>query len=547
MFGLLKKKISSFIGSLTKKEEEKDEPQEEPNGQEAKDVRAEAATPVEAKKTPQAQPEATVSPSAQPALPKQPESPASYKHAPDPSVQPTPRPPTPKPAETKPVPAAPQKPVAKIEPQNPAIRIPVQPPSAPKPEPVQASQQPSLQPTPAPIPKPAPAPTQPVEKKPEPAKTEPEPQTAAPKKPGLLDTLLGRKPKAVTEKPEVPQAPTVATEFATTPKTKSDDPKPARNEIQTTKPGAQAMAAEPKKERKLEAKLGLASRVRGFFVKEVTIQENELDPMLEELNLALLESDVTLDTADYITQTLKTQLAGKKVEKARLQNEIQSAVKTVLTDLVGQTPLDVTGFVRSHEKPVKILFLGPNGAGKTTTIAKIASHLKSQGLTCVLAAGDTFRAAAIEQLAHHGEKIGVSVIRHQYGSDPSAVAFDAIAHAKARNIDCVLIDTAGRQETNVNLLKEMEKINRVVKPDLKLFIGEAVAGHSLVEQAKKFHEQLKIDGVVLTKVDCDAKGGTSFSVAHEVGVPIVFIGTGQEYGDLRAFDANWLVSSVLAE
>ncbi len=316
-------------------------------------------------------------------------------------------------------------------------------------------------------------------------------------------------------------------------KTSETTPKPATNE--------------PAKERKLEAKLGILSQIKGLITREVQIQPSELEPMLEELNMALLESDVTLDTAEHIVATIKQQLSGKKVDKNRVQAEIQAAVKTALIDVLDKPPLDLIEFIRSHDKPVKILFLGPNGAGKTTTLAKITHYFKQNDLRCVLAAADTFRAAAIEQLQHHGAALQVPVIKHQYGADPAAVAFDAIAHAKAHGADVVLIDTAGRQETNYNLLKEMEKINRVVQPDLKLFIGEAVAGHALVEQAKAFHQTMKLDGVVLTKVDCDAKGGTSFSVSHEVGVPIVLLGTGQDYGDIRTFDAAWLVSNVLAE
>ncbi|MDP2718134.1 MAG: signal recognition particle receptor subunit alpha, partial [Candidatus Micrarchaeota archaeon] len=500
MFGLLKKKISSFIGSLTKKEEEKGEPQDD--GQ-APAIPAEPAPEkqVEAERQKPGQTEQKPQPPVQP-KPPEPVSPAA------PIAQKQPETTTPKPPQTKPAPSSAQagKP---LEPD-------VKPPAAPKPTPdtkpvasTAATPKPESQPEhPRPAPKAEPVPqekpVQPPVSKPEtaqpsqtplaqappvpsanptPQQSEPVPEKQATKKPGFLDALLGRKPKAEPQqaKPVEPvKAPTPAvapTQSVSEPTAPSKTP-PKAPEIPeeqaeprqrpTAIPVPEPVSAEPKKERKLEAKLGILSQVKGFFVKDVTIQENELEPMLEELNLALLESDVTLDTAEYITNTLKTQLSGKKIQKTQLQAEIQSAVKTVLTSLVGQHPLDVAEHVRSHEKPVKILFLGPNGAGKTTTIAKIAFHLKNNGISCVLAAGDTFRAAAIEQLSHHGEKIGVTVIHHQYGSDPSAVAFDAIAHATARKIDCVLIDTAGRQETNLNLLKEMEKINRVVKPDLKL-------------------------------------------------------------------------------
>ncbi|MBI4360860.1 signal recognition particle-docking protein FtsY [Candidatus Micrarchaeota archaeon] len=441
MFGLLKKKISSFIDQLTQKEEQKGEPEQ----------------PLHA---PQPQPLQPPEPQENPAIPRQPE------------------------FQTKPTPTPPD------EPRNQSTTS-------------------------------APTPTKP----PEPVRS-------------IRETITPPAPKPRLENQKAVNPSETQNSSAIQPIAKPSAPQ------DKPEPSAQP---EPKKERKLEAKLGLFSQVKSFFVKEIQIQESELEPMLEELQLALLESDVTLDTADHITTTLKEQLAGKKVEKQRVQEEIKNAVHATLSQLVNQQPLDLVAYIQTHEKPVKILFLGPNGAGKTTTIAKTAFYLRQNGASCVLAAADTFRAAAIEQLQHHGEKIGVNVIAHQYGSDPSAVAFDAIAHAQAKKLDAVLIDTAGRQETNYNLLKEMEKINRVVNPDLKLFVGEAVAGHALVEQAKAFHVSLKLDGVILTKVDCDAKGGTSFSVAHEVGVPIVLVGVGQEYGDLKPFDAAWLVSNVLAE
>jgi len=172
--------------------------------------------------------------------------------------------------------------------------------------------------------------------------------------------------------------------------------------------------------------------------------------------------------------------------------------------------------------------------------------LRDQGFSSVISASDSFRAAAIEQAAHHGEKLGVKVVKHAYGADPTAVAFDAVAHAKANNIDVVLIDTAGRQETNFNLVKEMEKMNRVLKPDLRVFVGEAIAGHALVEQVKTFKERVGVDAIILTKLDCDAKGGGVFSVAFESKLPVLFLGVGQEYSDLKDFDANWLVDNILA-
>ena len=503
MFGLLKKKITSFIDSLTKKEEQKpDEPE------------------VLTKEIPhlitQAQPKARPTPA---------------------SAAPTPTPPawSPAPAQTGPTAKAPQTtvPAPKTEPEKPNLSAPdfFSKTTTPMPTSKPATQIP-------------PAPTlKPQAQDPESATSIPsQPQPCSPPTP-----IATQPPKHAF----LPPTPTEsATKTASNPEQTPFQQLPTKPAAQTPAPSENAKTTkvpDAPKERKLEAKLGLFSQIKGLFTHEVQIQPYELEPMLEELNMALLESDVTLDTAEHIVSTIKTQLSGRKVEKSRIQAEIQAAVKTALVEVLNTPSLDLIDYIQQHEKPVKILFLGPNGAGKTTTLAKIAHYLKQNDVRCVLAAADTFRAAAIEQLQHHGTAIGVPVIKHQYGADPAAVAFDAIAHAKAHGLDVVLIDTAGRQETNYNLLKEMEKINRVVRPDLKLFIGEAVAGHALVEQAKAFHQSLKLDGVVLTKVDCDAKGGTSFSVSHEVGVPIVLLGTGQNYGDLRPFDAKWLVANVLAE
>lgn len=190
--------------------------------------------------------------------------------------------------------------------------------------------------------------------------------------------------------------------------------------------------------------------------------------------------------------------------------------------------------------------LGPNGAGKTTSIAKLASHFKEKGLKVVLASSDTFRAGSIEQLEKHAERLKLPVVRHQYGSDPAAVAFDAVASAKAKGADVVLIDSAGRLETDKNLMRELEKIVRVVKPDLKIYVGEALAGQSMLDQALKFDELLSLDGFILTKIDCDVKGGASISILFKIKKPIFFLGVGQEYKDLIAFSPKFILDRVIA-
>ncbi|MFH0922501.1 MAG: signal recognition particle-docking protein FtsY, partial [Candidatus Micrarchaeota archaeon] len=297
--------------------------------------------------------------------------------------------------------------------------------------------------------------------------------------------------------------------------------------------------------RELKPQLGLFSKIKSVFTNKITITEAETGRVFDDLQMALLEADVSFDTANFLVADLRARLIGREVEKNAVENAINSEVAASLSVMLTKNKIDFLEEVKKREKPVKILFLGPNGAGKTTTIAKLVAFLKQNGFSSVISASDVFRAAAIEQASFHGEKLGVKVIKHAYGADPTAVAFDAIAHAKAQKIDCVLIDTAGRQETNFNLLKEMDKMNRVIKPDLKIFIGEAIAGNALVEQVKKFNETVGLDAIILTKLDCDAKGGTSLSLAYETQVPIAFIGVGQEYADLRPFDAQWLVKNIV--
>jgi fused signal recognition particle receptor len=203
--------------------------------------------------------------------------------------------------------------------------------------------------------------------------------------------------------------------------------------------------------------------------------------------------------------------------------------------------------IKSKPSPLVIMFVGINGTGKTTVIAKLASRLQKHGYSCVLAASDTFRAGAIEQLTIHSEKLGCKIIKHQAGGDPAAVAYDAVEHAKARKRDVVLIDTAGRMQTNTNLMDEMKKIKRVAKPDIVVFVGDSLAGSDAVEQAKRFDEAVGIDGVVLTKIDADAKGGAALSIAKAIGKPIIYVSLGQEYDQFRKFDADWMVAHIFGD
>ena len=279
------------------------------------------------------------------------------------------------------------------------------------------------------------------------------------------------------------------------------------------------------------------------------IREATLDDVLDNLEIILLQSDVALPVVERIERDLRRELTGKKIRwGVDAEEAIRQSLERSVRAILARPGIDLPRLVESAPShPFVILFLGVNGSGKTTTIAKIAGWLKARGIGSVIAAGDTFRAGAIEQLLVHGERLGIRVIRQQEGSDPAAVAFDATAHAKAKGVPVVLVDTAGRQHTNENLIAEAQKIRRVVSPQLTLFVGDALSGNDAVEQARLFNQALGIDGLVLTKVDADVKGGAALSTVFVTQKPIVFVGTGQGYGDLAAFDPDWMVRRLFAE
>jgi fused signal recognition particle receptor len=279
-----------------------------------------------------------------------------------------------------------------------------------------------------------------------------------------------------------------------------------------------------------------------------TIGESALDDLLWELEVSLLEADVALSVVEEIKAEVRTDLLGKKVDrKYDVSDAVELALKVAIEKVLKENEFDFDTYVKSRQKPVVIMFVGINGTGKTTAIAKIAYHLQKTGLTSVLSASDTFRAGAIEQLTIHGERLNCKVIKHNAGSDPAAVAYDAVEHAKARKRDVVLVDTAGRMQTNVNLMDEMKKIKRVVKPDLVLFVGDSLAGNDAVEQAKTFDKEVGIDAVILTKIDADARGGAALSIAHTVHKPIAFVSTGQDYESFVRFDSKWMVDRLFSE
>lgn len=276
---------------------------------------------------------------------------------------------------------------------------------------------------------------------------------------------------------------------------------------------------------------------------EIVLDKSALDSLLFDLEISLLESDVALEVVDRIKGDVIEELSGAKVEKSNIDRLIKDTLKRSLKNLFVEG--DLVKEVREGKHPFVIVFIGVNGTGKTTTIAKVASLLKSEGLSCVIAAADTYRAGAIEQIEKHANNVGIKLVKHGRGADSAAVAFDAVEHGRAKGVDAVLVDTAGRMDTNVNLMDELRKVVRVCKPDLTIFVGDALTGNSVVDQVSTFNTYTPVEGVILTKADADAKGGSAISAAYTLKKPIYFLGTGQEYDDLMRFDPEWFVDEVL--
>jgi fused signal recognition particle receptor len=297
-------------------------------------------------------------------------------------------------------------------------------------------------------------------------------------------------------------------------------------------------------QRVVQTRRSIKEAVGGEQKPSWTIDETKLDELLWDLEMGLLEADVAYSVIDSIKKDVKNELKRVPFDKGKAGELVETVLKNAIGHVLSANHFDFRKFIDEHEKPVVIMFVGVNGTGKTLSIAKIACQLQKMGKSSVMAAGDTFRAGAIEQLSIHAERLGVKIIKHGPGSDPAAVAFDAIEHAKAKHRDVVLLDTAGRMQTNTNLMDEMAKIKRVAKPDLIIFVGDALSGNDAVEQAKRFNEVVGIDGVILTKVDADAKGGSSLSIAYTIGKPLLFVGVGQNYEDQIPFDPDWMIKNI---
>ncbi|MBI4210447.1 MAG: signal recognition particle-docking protein FtsY [Candidatus Diapherotrites archaeon] len=366
---------------------------------------------------------------------------------------------------------------------------------------------------------------------PEQEKTKEEPQ-APEEKPARKERGRARKITSAAKEPKTEEAP-------------EEEAAVAENETGAEGKAAPEKIREGKEDgkRELRARTGILTKIGGFLGGKIKVTEPETREFFDEFELSLLESDVEQDTANAIVKELRERLVGKEIPaSADLTKFLKQEIRASLEKIMETPHIDL---LAAGKRPTKVLFLGPNGAGKTTTIAKIAKMLMTRGRTCILAAGDTFRAASIEQLETHAARLGIKVVKHQYGSDPAAVAFDAVKAAQAKGIDFVLIDTAGRQETNTNLLGELRKIVRVVQPDMKIYVGEAYTGQALLEQASEFDAAIGIDGFVLTKIDTDAKGGTAISLLHKLHKPILYIGTGQGHDDLLEFRPGFIIDRII--
>ena len=275
-----------------------------------------------------------------------------------------------------------------------------------------------------------------------------------------------------------------------------------------------------------------------------------LDSILEDLEDELLSSDMGHEASSELIESLRAHLIGSRVGRgAPLDEVVERALKGALLSLLRSGYWDFDKTIRdlaSSESPVVIMMVGVNGTGKTTTSAKIAKRLDDQGLDVVLAAADTFRAGAIDQLAAHADRLGIRCIKSQRGGDSAAVARDAIESARAKGDEVVIIDTSGRMQNKTNLMEELQKVHRVTKPHLVIFVADALAGNDAVTQAIEFQRRLSFDGAALCKLDTDARGGAALSISHATGRPIILIGTGQGYDDLEPFDPNWLVDQLIS-
>jgi fused signal recognition particle receptor len=295
-------------------------------------------------------------------------------------------------------------------------------------------------------------------------------------------------------------------------------------------------------------KSGLSGLVNKITTTE--LKAEKLRPVLSDFKLSLIENDVAFPVAERICDEMEKRLDGVQIKRLEDRRKIVKANlrEVLLETMLTNDKVDLLMAIEEKRKkgePYVIVFVGINGTGKTTTIAKFAQFLKKKGHSVVLACSDTYRAGSIEQLEEHAKRLGVRMIKHKYGADPAAVAYDTVKHAEAHGTNVVLIDTAGRIQTNRNLMNELAKIKRVVNPDLTILTVDSLTGNDAVMQAEEFHKSVGIDATILTKVDADVKGGSALSVTYVTKKPILFIGIGQKYEDLEEFKPEKFLELIL--
>ncbi len=355
------------------------------------------------------------------------------------------------------------------------------------------------------------------------------PEKAAPAKPVRVEeTVVKKTPeKTVVPVPEIVSIPTKTVPVHETVSIPEKTP---------TRQG-HPVAEQPEKR-------GFFSRLKETFTKK-TLSGERFETLFWELEVTLLENNVAVEVIEKLKEDLKEELTSGKVSRLGVEDLILLTLKKSVEEVLDIPGFDLLDRIKSSKRrPYVIAFIGVNGSGKTTTLAKVANLFQNEGLSVVMAASDTFRAAAIDQLKEHADTLGIKLISQGYGADPAAVAFDAIEHAKAKGIDVVMIDTAGRLHSNTNLMAELQKVVRVAKPDLKIFIGESITGNDCVEQAKEFDRLVGIDALILSKADVDEKGGAALSVSYVTKRPILYLGVGQAYGDLKPFDKRLILKNL---
>jgi len=321
----------------------------------------------------------------------------------------------------------------------------------------------------------------------------------------------------------------------------SDESEPADAE-----PDPESDAETSDAESEENSSTGFTKRAKAFATGKTVIDEDELQKHLDELEVALLDSNVELEVTIEILNGVEANLTGET--RSRLQSTgsiVEDALRESLYDVIDVGQFDFDERIAEAEKPFVMIFTGVNGVGKTTTIAKLSKYLEDRGYSSVLANGDTYRAGANEQLQEHADALDRKLITHDQGSDPAAVIYDAVEYARANDIDVVLGDTAGRLQTSNDLMDQLAKIDRVIDPDMTVFVDEAVAGQDAVNRAAGFNDAAEIDASILTKADADQDGGAAISIAHVIDKPILFLGTGQQYDDLERFEPERIVNELL--